>query len=282
MTLPLVYGEEIIGACLLGRRDPDDRYGPAEGKLLRMLMHQTALALVNFDQSALLGALHRDSIQFRDRERTRLARDLHDEVLPQMALLTHHVGEPQAFEQAYQAAVERVRQVINGLSPATLEQFGLHTALEELLGDLDERIRGAGQESPSLAFSLSPEKLRYPGEVELHLFRIVQQACLNALKHAQACNLGIRGDLQAGKIELAVEDDGTGFDLSQGLDVASLVENRHYGLLTMCERAALIGAVLRIDASPGKGTLVRVSWRTGAGNSLGEIDRALTPWGESG
>ncbi|MBN1146215.1 MAG: hypothetical protein JXA78_03090 [Anaerolineales bacterium] len=262
LALPLVYGEEIIGACLLGRRDPDDLYGPAEIELLRTLMHQTALALVNLDQSALLQALHREDIRRRDEERTRLARDLHDDVLPQMALLRHHVGDAQDFEQAYQAASARVRQVISGLIPVTLEQFGLHIALEELRDDLDERIRAAGQATPVLVFDLESEKLRYPLEVELHLFRIIQGACLNALKHACASNLAIRGGLEAGKIDLTVEDDGVGFDLSQGLDVASLVEGRHYGLLTMHERAALVGAALSIDTAPGEGTRIRVRWQT--------------------
>ncbi len=263
LALPLEYRELPIGLALFGRRDPDDEYNAADLSILRALLAQTALAVVNTDQAALLHALQRHEIERQEAERARLGRDLHDEVLNQLALASHYVDRDNTdFHEIYEAVTDRIRNIMGGLRPVTLERLGLYMALTELQDDLYQRISLAGSDlQVHLDLPESPE--RYPAEVELAIYRIVQQASLNALAHAQAAHLTIGGALAAGQIDLCVTDDGSGFQAQAGEWIPMLVHG-HYGMLNMHERAALVGARLNIDSTPGQGTRVCVAWSQAA------------------
>jgi signal transduction histidine kinase len=257
LVLPLKLGGRQIGLWLLGRRDPDDFYAQVEITILQTLANQTTIALTNILQAGRLHALYQADIERQEIERSRLTLELHDDVLGQMAMLMMNVGEgasPQ-FEQAYQSAVGRVREIINALRPAMLN-YGLRAAIDELA---DEALELAKAQA-AIRVSLLPGELRYPPAVELHLYRIVQQACQNALKHAQASVISIAGCLDPEQVDLTVEDNGIGFVAGEHLDLVWLLANKHFGLAGMYERAALIGARLQIDSAPQRGTRVQVSW----------------------
>ena len=261
LVLPMLQEGKIVGLCLLGQRDPDDFYSQSEIPAIQALVDQTSLALANIEQAEFLLALSRRTIAHREAERRSLAHELHDEVLAQMAVLAQSMSEPSdAFIQAYQDAVQRIRDVISGLRPATLEQLGLHTALEELLDDLTERSERMNGAGPALALDLNPERRRYDPDVELHLYRIVQQASYNVLEHAQAQKLSITGRLEENGVEILVIDDGIGFPDGVNPDMEGLLMRQHFGLVTMHERASLIGAQVNIESSPGQGTRVKVAW----------------------
>lgn len=260
LALPLEYRGHPIGLALFGRRDPDDEY-TAELPILRTLLAQTALAVVNTDQAALLHALQRHEIERQEAERVRLAHDLHDEVLGQLSVMSHHVeGDNPAFWSAYEAGVARLRAILGGLRPVTLEKLGLYSALQELADDLDQRIAQMDGRGPQLCFDLVESADRYPAEVELAVYRIMQQASLNALEHAQSVHLTIRGELTRHTIDLCVKDDGQGFEVQPGELIPMLVRG-HYGMLTMHERAAQVGARLTVDSAPGQGVQVCVAWK---------------------
>ena len=110
---------------------------------------------------------------------------------------------------------------------------------------------------------LLPNDVRYPPTIELHIFRIVQQACQNALQHAQAGTIIITGSLETNAGELVVEDDGVGFPSGEPLDLPGLLANKHFGLAGMFERAALIEANMTVEPGSVRGTRVRVNWRSG-------------------
>ena len=261
-VLTLKYKGSVIGMCLMGRRDPDDQYPAQELPFLQALMMQTALALVNVDQASLLRGLQREYIRRQDEEFHRLANDLHDEVLPQMALLARLVdSNNEQFGQAYFKASRRIRDVINGLRPDTLEHFGLKVALKELWVESKAYAR---ETSTHIESELEGGLFRYPQDVEINLFRIVQQALNNALKHAQADRIEILGRLEESWLELSVVDDGVGFD-AKGQDLLALLVRRNYGILTMYERANSIGAGLKIESTPGKGTCITVRWQVNGG-----------------
>jgi len=262
LVLPMKHEGQIIGVCLMGDRDPDNFYSQSEIPVLQALVDQTSLALVNIEQSELLLRLSRRSIAHREAERQNLAHELHDEVLAQMAVLAQSMSEPSdAFIQAYQDAVQRIRDVISGLRPATLEQLGLHTALEELLDDLTERSELMSDVEPILELDLNPERLRYDRDVELHIYRIVQQACYNVLEHANAHHLIIRGMFTPDSIAMEVIDDGDGFLNGNRPDLVELLARKHYGLVTMHERADLIGAHVQIESAINVGTNVKIDWQ---------------------
>jgi signal transduction histidine kinase len=99
----------------------------------------------------------------------------------------------------------------------------------------------------------------YDPRVTEHVYRIVQQAARNAVRYSQAKELCLEGVLEDGRIHLRVIDDGIGFTLA-GQDLSALLRDRHYGLVNMKERAALVGAQLSIDSNPGHGTQVSLYW----------------------
>jgi len=259
IVLPLEIGEEMIGLWLLGNRDPDDLYDPSEISILKAIANQTAIALVNIKHAERLHALYQADIERQEKERASLALGLHDEVLNQLAALamrTDHLRPAPGFQESYQLITSYLRGVINDLRP-TMLAYGLRPALEELVDQLHDRKLG----DTEVHLDVPPAALRYDPKLEQHVFRIVQQACENALRHGHSKNIRIYGDLEQNQVHLVVEDDGGGFPTGEHLDLNQLLANRHYGLVGMHERAALIGAQFEVSSTPGRGTRVSVNWQ---------------------
>jgi signal transduction histidine kinase len=259
LVLPLRAAGKLRGWWLLGQRDPDDRYSADEIALLQALADQTALALTNIDQSEALRALYFEDIERHEAERLHLAVELHDDVLNQLAALNLnlHSAAPE-IQESYGLAVARIREIINGLRPAMLN-YGLHTALEALADDLNDRH----PDGPEIILEVPRPQgsERYPDRVELALFRVVQQACANAIQHAACKTIRIQGSLDAQSAALAVLDDGQGFVGAAALDLPALLAGKHFGLAGMYERAALVGATLTVQSQPGQGCRVAISWQ---------------------
>jgi signal transduction histidine kinase len=248
-----------VGLCLLGCRDPDDVYASTEIPTLQTLMDQTALALTNIEQARRLHALYQADIGRMEEGRRRLALELHDVVLRQLAILSMSVDERQAgseFLTAYETTANHIRQMITLLRP-TMLNYGLYAALQELA---DETATQVGEEV-TVDLAIPPTEIRLPEDVELHLFRMVQEACQNAARHAQANTIRISGGLEPQNVEITVHDDGRGFEAGEYLDLLGLLARKHFGLAGMFERAALIGAQVTIQSTPHLGTQVRVTWK---------------------
>lgn len=265
LILLLRIEQKPIGLWLLGRRDPDDFYAQAEIDLLQLLAHQTAIALVNIVQAERLHALYQTDIDRVETQRANLARELHDNVLNQLAVLKTSIDENNTqprFLKSYETVVASLRQTISGLRPALLN-YGLVAALTDLTDALAERY----ENEPEIVLDLPEAGARYDPQLEQHIYRIIQQACENALQHAQPRTIKILGQLEAGQIDLTVEDDGIGFHSDAQLDLARLATGKHFGLAGMFERAALVNAQVQIDSAPGRGTRVRVTWIASYGAS---------------
>jgi signal transduction histidine kinase len=253
VVLPLTFDEETIGVWLLGRRDPNDLYDAALIDMLKSLAHQTCLALINHNQTQRLRALYQVNIDRHENERARLARDLHDDTLNNLALLQHESNNPDATRDI-EKIISSLRKTIHGLRPEMLS-YGLLTALQDLGDTLNER-----QDETQVHVTLQGTFTPINPAIELHLFRIVQQACENALRHAQADNIYISGQIEEGEIHISIEDDGVGFEMGENTFLSDLLVNQHYGLASMHERADLIHAKMKIISSPGKGTTITIDW----------------------
>jgi len=256
--LPLRVERRLVGVWLLGRRDPDDSYDLGEVGVLRSIANQTAIALVNIQQSERLHALYQADIERQEAERAGLALFLHDEVLNPLAALSMQVEPGFAtpkFEQGYQALVTNLREAVRGLRPAMLN-YGLYSALAELVDELIERDR----EDVEIRLEIEPTVVRYAAKVEQHLYRIVEQACENALRHARCRAIVVRGRLGETAVELQVQDDGIGLPAGVALNLSQLLIEGHYGLVGMYERAALVGADLKISSTPEAGTCIGLVW----------------------
>jgi signal transduction histidine kinase len=263
LVLPLRVENRTIGACLLGLRDPDDFYSMEELPALRAIMNQIALALYNIKQTAQLEAFHHHNIQNHEQQQAALARDLHDDVLNQMALISMNFRDvelPPSFQEAYQKVIDNVRSMVNGLRPPMLE-YGLHDSLSSLVDDLSEQVP---QSAIDLQFKDYEDEMthpRYPREVEIQLYRIAQEACRNALRHAPNSPIVLTIRLAPAQVEMNIRDHGPGFDTGGTFAFTYLLTNRHFGLANIYERAQIIGALVTIDSALGQGTKVHVLWK---------------------
>ena len=103
---------------------------------------------------------------------------------------------------------------------------------------------------------------RYPEKVENHLYRIVQEACENALKYARAKTIRIVARLENARVDIKIEDDGIGFDAGSSLKLDEMLAHKHFGLAGMHERANLIGADMNVNSKSGQGTQIQVIWES--------------------
>ncbi len=263
LILPLKVGNTVIGFWLFGRRDPDDLYAQAEIPILRSLANQTAIALSNLLQTERLRAMYQANVNRYEEERLDLALDLHDSILNQLAVLMMNLDTPNPstkFQEAYDGLTQRLREIVSDLRPPMLN-YGLEPAIRELADNLMERT----QDALPIHVDIQTDGSRYPLKTELHLFRIVQEACENSLRHARAGTLTISGRLSSGEVDLSLQDDGIGFDAGGNLQLDILIANKHFGLAGMIERAAIIGAEVRIDSRPDEGTATQLTWKSDQG-----------------
>jgi signal transduction histidine kinase len=195
-------------------------------------------------------------------ERHRLARDLHDSVtqsLFSMSLLAQVLpalwtAQPEEATRSLdelrrlsKEALAEMRALLFQLRPVALEEEGLVEALRRHIESLQRR------DGPALTFVATGGDERMPLPIEEGLFRIANEAVGNALKHAQARNIGVTLEIREGIAALTVRDDGRGFD-----PAAHQAEPGHLGLPGMRERVAQLGAHLAITSAPGTGTTVAV------------------------
>ena len=261
LVLPLKVGEDVLGLWLFGRRDPDDYYSQHELPMFRSLANQTAIALSNIMQTELLHTAYQNDIKRTEQARQRLALELHDGVLNKMAALMMKLDDQNLtpeFQTMYDELIAQLREMIMDLRPAALND-GIRFAIEDYADTLMERLDGKVR----ILVDLKSDGSRYSQDADLHLLRIVQESCTNALRHADASQITISGQLTAERIELSVEDNGSGFDPKEKLDLKSLQENGHFGVAGMFERAELIGADLKIESEPMRGTRVRINRKLG-------------------
>jgi signal transduction histidine kinase len=260
LILPLKVESGIVGLWLFGRRDPDDLYPQADLPIIQSLASQTAIALSHIQQSEQVKAMNLANVNRYEQERLRLAQDLHDSVLNELAALMMFL-DPAArtpkFQAAYGALVQRVRDIVTNLRPPMLN-YGFKPALAELADHLSEIHNDLVQINVAVD---GEDDLHYPQNVEHYIYRMVQEACENSIRHGQAGRVNILGRLDETSINLVVEDNGRGFDAASATQPLSLASRKHYGLAGMLERAQLIGAEVRIDSSPKKGARVAIYWK---------------------
>jgi PAS domain S-box-containing protein len=199
----------------------------------------------------------------QEEERKRIARELHDETIQALVVLARQlddiisVGNDLAFDERRllenlrkQAGdiMAEVRRLSQDLRPPSLDRLGLVPALEWLASDIGKRSE------INIEVRIRGVSRRFPPEVELVLFRVVQEALRNAWRHAQATRAEVTLEFGDGKMRITVRDNGKGFDLPE--TTGDLVKGGRLGLAGMQERIQLVGGNLRIESKPGEGTIV--------------------------
>ncbi len=204
-----------------------------------------------------LRALSHRLLQVQEEERSRLARDLHDDIGQaltalkiQLEALARTARQPQLDEcvSTTQHALERVRQLSLSLRPSQLDDLGLVAAVRSHL-DRQARIGGI---TPHFDALEAPAAVA--PEIETACFRVAQEAINNVLRHAGAANLWVRLYAEDGRLALSVRDDGAGFDLEAARRHAS--GGASLGMISMEERVAIAGGSFAVRTAPGQGTLL--------------------------
>jgi signal transduction histidine kinase len=260
LILPLRVGDSFIGFWLLGSRDPDDLYAPTEIPILQSIASQTAIALSNLVHGEQLRKMYQSDIERYEKERMRLARELHDSILNELAVLRNNLDEDSfspRFQASYEEVIHRLREIVSDLRPPML-MYGLKPAIEGLADNLMER----GADKIKITVDIQSGQERYPQNIEQHLYRIVQEACENTLRHSRATQITISGKLMPEYVQLLIEDNGAGFQTGERIELDDLLAGNHFGLVGMVERGTLIGAEVEINSSTTGGAQIKIILNT--------------------
>ena len=256
LYVPLLARERPIGVLVAHDKiGPDPRFSSADLRLAEQFANRAAIA-VDLSRRVARDALRR-VVSGQELERRRLARELHDETGQALTsiLLGLRAVEEAASPDEMRAAASHLRELVVGtlqdvrrlavqLRPKALDDFGLVAAVERLVQTFSE----ATAIRVDLEAQLGDERL--PAEVETTLYRIVQEALTNIVKHAGASRVSILLVRRSGSATVVIEDDGQGFDPSE-------LREEGMGIIGMRERVELHEGRLTVESTPGSGaTLV--------------------------
>jgi two-component system nitrate/nitrite sensor histidine kinase NarX len=254
MGVPLIYRNEVIGVLGFDHGQPE-AYGEHHARIALAVASQAAVAIAN---ARLLADVQASAAQ---NERQRLARELHDavtqqlfsasmigEVLPQIwANNPTQAGEYlEDLRLLTKGALAEMRALLVELRPTALTDTPLPDLLHHLTTALSGRTRIPVTVQTRGAGTL-------PGDVQIALYRIAQEALQNIAKHARARRAWVSLTFTHNNVTLQIGDDGRGFDPLH-------IPADHFGLAIMRERMSTVGGSVTLSSSPGQGTTVTASW----------------------
>jgi PAS domain S-box-containing protein len=208
-------------------------------------------------------ALFHRMISTQEEERRRIARDIHDNVGQQMTALRMRLealraraggdvtmrGQVEGAQRLAEELDQSIEFLTAQLRPAALDHLGLAVSLQDLVHGWSKRFGIAA------GFEASAPDMRLADDVETNLYRIAQEALHNVVKHAHARTVSVLLSRRGGHAILVIEDDGRGFESAEPAAPPGVAG---FGLVSMRERATLVGGELEIDSRPGAGTSIFV------------------------
>ncbi|MFQ5341221.1 MAG: GAF domain-containing protein [Anaerolineae bacterium] len=272
---PLTVKDSAIG-CLTVDSRRVGAYDDADGRTIAAFARQAAIAIENARlwnelrrKEEMRGWLIEKIISAQEDERRRVSRELHDDAgqsLTSLAMLLR-VVEEQAHGLAIEPQISEVRaltstvrdgvhRLAQALRPSTLDQMGLVAAVRQQVRQLQQQFdvevsfRADGFDQHG-----HDEASRLPSQVEITLYRIVQEALNNVMKHSNADQVAVALFNRGDRVVATIADNGLGFDADA---VLQSTKQRGLGLLGMQERTMLLDGKLVIDSAPDEGTTVCV------------------------
>lgn len=266
LGIPIVVGNKTIGVLALAKSCPEFFTGEHR-RLAEVIVSQASVAIQNawlFEQVRAgherFQSLSRRLIEIQESERRYVARELHDVASQTLTALMFGLRqlEQEAQHSEYfllrlremnqlaSQVLEELHHLAMGLRPASLDYLGLVDSLGQLAKDFGKRF------DLNVCFKATSQAkdLRLPDIFETNVYRIVQEALTNAVRHANAKNIDVILEYRAGKAIILIEDDGISFD------TAHVPKSGHLGLLGMQERAEIISGTLQIESVKGHGTTI--------------------------
>ncbi len=269
VAVPLISKSHVLGLLHIASSEPS-RLTPENINLLGSIGYQMGVAIENANlwkelerKEKIRGYVLEEIISAQEAERKRIARELHDQTGQSLTSLmvglkmleTCSQQEIQQritdMRQLTTQTLEEVHNLSLELRPSSLDDLGLTAVLEQYAAEYAGKF-GINTEFQAIGFG---QRLLSP-EMEIAIYRIVQEALTNVARHAEAKKVSVLLEVRDSSIVAIVEDDGKGFDIKQDLGLTS-VQNQ-LGLYGMYERAELIGGRITIESNPGMGTTVFV------------------------
>jgi signal transduction histidine kinase len=278
--IPLIAKDQIFGVLDIFLEDTEYISGDHKSFLFA-LANQVASALSNallfeseiaarktsarlFNQAKgdreRLRVLTKKLVEAQEKERREIARELHDQTSQALVylkivlgLLRVEASDPQKVSERVAELNQITEDILNDLHrlaadlrPGTLDLFGLVPALQQYISNLSNKP------GPKVNFTCLNVDQRFPPEVEVHLFRLVQEAVTNIFRHAHATNADILLSASQDKITLRVADDGIGFIFDEA------IQKERLGLIGMRERVEMLGGTFQVDSTPDSGTQILI------------------------
>jgi len=271
IAIPLLAGEQTIGICILEHQEPNSftpemiQWAAAVSNLAAINIHNAWLFEQVRDAREHMQALARRLVEVQESERHYIARELHDDAGQALASLMvglRLLERDGADRPAVIARTKELKQIADGilenlhrlavdLRPASLDHLGLVSALRQHAESV------SNQNNIAVQFEVVGEIERLSSDMETAVYRIVQEAMTNIIRHAQATRIDIYLQRRDNSLVVIVEDNGVGFD-------HSTQQNGRLGLVGMNERATMLGGTLTIESSQQGGTTVflEVPWQS--------------------
>lgn len=254
----LSISHNSFGNTLLFLRGKDDSgsFSADTTDFLKSVVAQTALALSNVDLYEQQRRLSIRMLHIQEQERRNIAIELHDQLGGLITSLKMILEEAEQIEPNSRAIQvlgllgNSARNISGALRPSTLDDFGLLSAVNELITTISDITH------LQVAFEHNLEDdERFSPSAETVVYRVIQEATTNAEKHAHATHLSISLTKSKEALDCKIQDDGRGFDLSD----QSILSSGSLGLKGMQERVALIGGVFEARSDIGEGTIIAAS-----------------------
>lgn len=261
IVVPLIFRGATHGVLLaLDRLRGGPTFSADDERLLEAFATSAASAVAT--AQSVTSERHRQRLAAAEGERSRWARELHDETLQSLNALRLGLAAAGQSEQSPTAkpvftqsvaqledTIADLRALITDLRPAALDALGTKAAIETL-ADRNAHDHLEIDVSIELAYEQGQKSTRMIDELETALYRITQEALTNATKHGQATRIVVELREDPTTVHLTVRDDGNGFDPDAQSD--------GFGLLGIRERTELLDGELQINSTPGKGTTLNV------------------------
>ena len=260
LVVPLRFRGQGLGVlAALDRLSGGPEFSAEDERLMTAFATSAAMAVATA-RDVTADRLRR-SLEATERERSRWARELHDQTLQDLAGLkvllssARRAKEREQVDRMLEQAIEHVqlgvdglRALITELRPAALDELGTAPALRTLI-DRTSATTGLEIEfDVDLAYEEGRADTRHAPELESTMYRLVQEALTNVVKHAGAGRVTVAMIEDDATVQLTVTDDGAGFETGAA--------SEGFGLIGMRERVALLGGELHFDSQPGAGTIV--------------------------
>ena len=201
-------------------------------------------------------------IKAQEEERKRLSREIHDGPAQSLANVVLRMefceklmdvdpdkvrDELKELKKTVKNNLQDVRKIIFDLRPMALDDLGVVPALKRYIEDFKDK------NNINIQTSFRGREIRFEPALEIALFRLIQEALNNVVKHARASEVKVSVDVNDNMVKAVVEDDGVGFILAKALNNYT---GKKFGLISMRERADLLGGDMNIETKSGQGTKI--------------------------